>query len=183
MNILRLVAAGTALLIVGGCANGGDVLGPADPTRSVQGHASDLPALAARQVETSGQFAAHVDFSTLTLTPRGSNCLLEVRGELVFTGTIQGIATGQTSALVFAPCADVASNPPGTFPDVFKSELEFEGTVDGERARANVLYMGRVQPGGQIEGRLIFSSGVQGRLHVQAQVAVGGEYHGSVVVN
>jgi hypothetical protein len=183
MNILRLVAAGTALLILTACADGDDILGPTPPTRAVHDPLSDLPALAARQIETSGHFDAIVDFSTLTLTPRGSNCLLEVEGRLVFTGTIEGAATGQTSALVFAPCADVATSPPGTYPDVFKSELAFEGMVDGEPARANVLYMGRVQPGGQIEGRLILSNGVQGRLEVEAQVAVGGEYSGSVVIN
>ena len=175
MNILRLVATGIALLIIGGCGDGDDISGPNAPASSVQALS------VARQIETSGHFDAIVDFSTLTLTPRGSNCLLQVEGELVFTGTIEGTATGQTSALVFAPCADVATSPPGTYPDVFKSELEFEGTVDGEPARANVLYMGRVQPGGQIEGRLILSNGVQGRLAVEAQVAVGGEYRGSVV--
>ena len=86
-------------------------------------------------------------------------------------------------ALVVAPCADVMTTPPGTYRDVFKSELEFEGTVDGEPAEANVLYMGRVQPGGAIEGRLVFSNGVQGRLEVDAVVAVGGDYSGEVVVN
>ncbi|MFN2563900.1 MAG: hypothetical protein ABR499_02655 [Gemmatimonadaceae bacterium] len=117
------------------------------------------------------------------MTPRGRNCLLQVNGRLVFTGTIEGTATGTTRALVFAPCSEVATSPPGTFPDVFKSELRFEGTVDGKPAQANVLYMGRVQPGGQIEGRLVFSKGVAGRLEVDAQVAVGGKYRGSVVVH
>jgi len=173
MRILRLVATGTALLIVGGCA---DSRNTPDPTAPV------LAASPARQIQTSGHFDAIVDFSTLTLTPRGRNCLLQVNGQLVFTGTIEGAATGQTTALVFAPCADVATNPPGTFRDVFKSELAFEGTVDGEPARANLLYMGRVQPGGQIAGRLVFSNGVAGRLEVEARVAVGGEYSGSVVV-
>jgi hypothetical protein len=182
MRILRLVATGTALLVVGGCADGRNILDPTAPTPSVQGHSPELPASPARQIQASGHFDAIVDFSTLTLTPRGRNCLLRVDGQLVFTGTIEGVATGQTTALVFAPCSDVATSPPGTFPDVFRSELAFEGTVDGEPARANVLYMGRVQPGGQIAGRLVLSHGVQGRLEVEARVAVGGEYRGSVVV-
>ena len=76
----------------------------------------------------------------------------------------------------------MATTPPGTFRDVFKSELVFDGTVDGEPAHANLLYMGRVQPGGRIEGRLVFSRGVAGRLEVEARVAVGGEYRGAVVV-
>lgn len=181
MRILG-VAAGTALLIVGGCTDSRTILDPTPPALSVQGHSSELPASPARRIQASGHFDAIVDFSTLRLTPRGGNCLLQVNGQLVFTGTIEGAATGQTTALVFAPCSDVAANPPGTFPDVFRSELAFEGTVDGAPARANVLYMGRVQPGGQIAGRLVFSNGVQGRLEVEARVAVGGEYGGSVVV-
>jgi hypothetical protein len=180
MRILRLVATGTVLLIVGGCGDGSAIL---DPTPSVEGRSSDLSAARARKVQTSGHFAAIVDFSTLTLTPRGRNCLLQVDGQLNFTGTIVGEAVGQTTALVFAPCSDVAATPPGTFRDVFKSELKFEGTVAGEQASANVLYMGRVQPGGEIVGRILFSRGVQGRLEIEdTKVAVGGEYSGSVVV-
>src|SRR5918999_1152048 len=183
MNKLRLGFTGTVLLIVGSCTDGREMPVPTAPASSAESRSTQLAASAARRVETSGDFAALVDFSTLTLTPRGRNCLLRVNGQLVFTGTIEGTATGQTSALVFAPCSDVATTPPGTFRDVFKSELVFEGTVDGEPSQANVLYMGRVQPGGQIEGRLIFSKGVQGRLEGEAHVAVGGEYSGSVLVN
>jgi hypothetical protein len=182
MRYLRLVATGSALCIVGGCADGHAILDPTSPALSVQAHSSARSASAARRIQTSGHFDALVDFSTLTLTPTGRNCRLEVNGQLVFTGTIEGTATGVTTALVFASCSDVATSPPGTFPDVFKSDLAFQGTVDGEPAQANVLYMGRVQPGGQIEGRLVFSNGVAGRLEVEARVAVGGEYAGSVVV-
>ena len=105
------------------------------------------------------------------------------QGELVFSGTIEGAATGQTSALVFASCADVAASPPGTYPDVFTSQLVFEGTVDGEPARADVLYIGRVRPGGEIDARLVLSDGVWGVLEVfDARVAVGGGYRGTVIV-
>jgi hypothetical protein len=182
MKILRLVSTGTALLIVGGCADGRTILEPTAQALSFERHASAVPALSAGPVETSGHFDALVDFSTLTLTPRGRNCLLQVKGQLVFTGTIEGVGTGETSALVSAPCADVATTPPGTFSDVFKSELVFVGTVNGEPARANLLYMGQVEPGGHIAGRLVFSNGVAGRVEVDARVAVGGEYAGSVVV-
>jgi hypothetical protein len=182
MRILRLAGAGTALLILGGCADGRTTRDPISPVLSAQRQSSEGPVSTARRVDTSGEFDAIVDFTKLTLTPRGRNCLLRVDGALVFTGTIEGAATGQTTALVFASCAEVIAAPPGTFPDVFKSELAFEGTVDGQPACANVLYMGRVQPGGRIEGRLVFSDGVQGRLQVDAVVAVGGDYVGSVVV-
>jgi hypothetical protein len=181
MKTFQLIATGIALLTISGCTDARDALGPTAPAHEGQGQASQL-STRARQVETSGHFDALVDFSTLTLTPRGRNCRLQVDGRLVFTGTIEGTATGTTSALVFAPCSQVATSPPGTFRDVFKSELRFDGTVDGEPARANVLYMGRVQRGGRIDGRLVFSNGVAGRLEVDAQVAVGGDYHGSVVV-
>ena len=84
--------------------------------------------------------------------------------------------------LVFAPCEEVATTPPGTYRDVFRSELEFTGTVDGEPASAKVLYQGGVEPGGEIDAHLIFSRGVAGVLDADARVAVGGDYRGTVVV-
>jgi hypothetical protein len=182
MKILRLVVTGTAVLIAAAC--GHDVLGPDPaPAPAVQGNSPELAASAARRVETSGSFEAIVDFSTITFTPKGSNCLLTVKGKLVFTGTIVGEAPGQTNALVFATCADVASHPPGTYPDVFVSTLAFTGTVDGSPAEANVIYTGRSEPGGHISAHLIFYNGVAGVLDVDAQLAVGGTYDGSVVVH
>ena len=173
MRILRLVATGMAVCTVAGCA---------DSPTTPESQASALATSSARRVPASGQFDAQVDFTTLALTPRGRNCLIQVKGRLVFTGTLEGPATGQTTALVSARCADVAANPPGTFPDVFHSELVFAGLVDGEPARANVRYMGRSEPGGHIVARLLLSHGVEGRLAVDAQLAVGGEYDGSVVL-
>jgi hypothetical protein len=105
-----------------------------------------------------------------------------VQGHIIFHGTIEGTANGTTSALEFAPCSEVAVNPPGTFPDEFKSVAVFDGTVAGEPAHANLLYMGRVQVGGAIDGRFVFSNGVAGDLAVQSIVAVGGTYSGPVVV-
>jgi hypothetical protein len=172
-----------ALFTVGGCADGPAILGPGLPASSLQDRASAVTTSPARRIQASGEFDALVDFTTLTLTPRGRNCLIRVKGQLVFTGTLEGPAIGQTTALVFASCADVAANPPGTFPDVFHSELEFDGLVDGEPAEANMRYMGRSEPGGHIAGRLLLSHGVEGRLAVDAQLAVGGEYDGSVVVH
>jgi hypothetical protein len=182
MNIVRFVFTGTALLIVCGCGDGRDALTPTTPAFTVQAQSAEHSTSAARQVQTSGHFDAMVDFATVTLTPRGRNCLLQVDGTLVFTGTIEGTATAHTSALESAPCADVATNPPGTFSDVFKSEALFVGTVDGTPARANLLYQGRVQQGGHIDARLLFSHGVAGSLVADAVVAVGGTYRGMVVV-
>ena len=174
MIVRRLARLGTVLLIVGGCADTRTILEPTPPALSATA--------AARQVEASGHFDAVVDFSTLTLTPRGRNCLLQVSGQLLFTGTIVGTGTGQTTALVFASCAEVAVTPPGTYRDVFHFDGVFQGTIDGQPAEANLAYMGGVQPGGHIDGRLLFANGVAGRLEADAQVAVGGDYHGSVVV-
>jgi hypothetical protein len=180
MNILRRAAAGIAVLITAGCG-GRDLLAPSWSPAQAQSPAPS--ASTAGPVETSGLFDAHVDFRTLSLTPRGNNCLLVVKGELVFHGTIEGVAAGETTALVFATCDEVLSKPPGTDPDVFTSELVFNGTVNGEPATANVLYQGRSAPGGHISGHLIFSHGVSGALDAEAQVAVGGSYSGSLVVH
>ena len=167
----------TAAMLVGGCAQDNGLLAPAaddvHPSMTVT----------ARRTAASGDFLATVDFSTVTFTPRGRNCLLEIAGQLVFSGDIVGAAVGTTSALVFASCEAVSTTPPGTFRDVFRSELQFEGTVSGEQAQGSVMYQGGVQPGGQLEGRLLWSNGISGVLDVDAVVAVGGTYEGSLVVH
>lgn len=180
MKIVRVISSGMALWVISACGDGRDALHPTAPSLISQDLAS---ASAAAPTETSGHFDAIVDFATITLTPKGTNCLLQVSGRLVFSGTIVGTANGRTSALEFAPCDQVAVNPPGTFEDVFKSVAVFDGTVDGQPAHANLQYMGRVQVGGAIAGRFVFSNGVSGALDVNSIVAVGGEYHGSVVVH
>ena len=172
MRLHRLAFAGTAALLLCGCADAPGIVAPGSPARAAH---------AARQVDAAGSFDAIVDFSTLTLTPRGENCLLEVSGQLVFTGTLQGTATGQTSALVFATCEEVAAAP-GTHPDIFRSELAFEGTVDGEPVEATGWYMGRSTPEDGIDGRLVLHGDVRGELDVAARIAVGGTYQGSIVV-
>lgn len=180
MKRTHLVVSAMAGLVSISCADGPD---PLDPTASaVMLHATETSAVAG-PVAASGEFAAFVDFTTLTLTPRGANCLLQVDGELVFSGTIEGVATGTTTALVLATCAEVASAPPGTHRDVFKSELAFDGTVAGVPATAAMIYQGRVQEGGRIEGRIIASRGLAGVLQADAEVAVGGSYSGSIVVH
>lgn len=84
--------------------------------------------------------------------------------------------------LVFAPCSEVAAVPPGTFRDVFTSDLYFVGTVNGEPAESDALYQGVTHVGGAIEGHVHFSNGVAGVLDVDAVVAVGGSYDGRLVV-
>lgn len=139
-----------------------------------------VPASAVEEIEAEGVFIAEVDFPTISLTPVGANCLLEVKGQLIFEGTLEGVAKGTTRALIFAPCGDVAITPPGTFKDVFRSKLEFLGTVDGEPATADLSYRGITEVGGAIKALFHLSNGLKGVLKVDAIVAVGGSYDGSV---
>jgi hypothetical protein len=138
------------------------------------------PLVADDKIPASGTFTAALDFSTLSLSPVGANCLLRVDGVLTFTGTLNGEAVATTSALVLAPCADVAMSPPGTFQDVFKSELTFAGTVgeDPGLVEAHITYQGITKTGGAIQGRMLLNSGLKGNLEVDAVVAAGGTYQG-----
>ena len=179
----RNVVLSVALVIATmGCADAPEMLAPSKAAVAL--HDTPLGAsVNGHLVDAAGEFEAVVDFSTLTLTPRGQNCLLQVSGQLVFSGTIEGVGTGTTTALVLATCEEVASAPPGTHRDVFHSELTFEGTIGGTPAQAAMIYQGRVREGGQIEGRILASKGVAGVLAVDAIVAVGGSYSGSIVVH
>lgn len=130
------------------------------------------------KIPASGYFTATVDFSTLSLAPVGDNCLLEVEGVIEFTGTLDGIAPARTRALVLASCEHVAFNPPGAFKDIFKSRLEFAGTVNGVPTVADMTYQGITEVGGKMEAVFTFSDGLKGVLRVDAIVAVGGSYRG-----
>jgi hypothetical protein len=144
---------------------------------------SAAPPLSAQsRLPASGSFTAAIDFATLSLTPVGANCLLTVDGVLSFSGTLNGEAAGTTEALVLAPCADVAASPPGTYQDVFRSELTFTGTVAGnpDSVEAHITYQGVTKVGGTIGGRMLLTGDLRGNLDVDALVAAGGSYQGFV---
>ncbi len=86
-----------------------------------------------------------------------------------------------SAALVFASCDQVLVNPPGTFRDVFRSHLEFTGTLDGLPAQADITYLGTTSVGGNVAGLMILAHGLHGVLAVDAIVATGGTYEGVVI--
>lgn len=142
-----------------------------------------VPATANDELTASGTFDTTLDFSTLTVTPVGKACRLSVEGQLNFDGTLNGTADAATTALIFAPCSEVLSTPPGTFADVFRSRLEFQGTVAGTPVTAEILWVGVTRAGGEIDAvMLVGGDDVQGRLHVDATVGVGGSYQGTLTL-
>lgn len=183
MKGMRLILAVPAVLLFsGGCGDGQAVLEPAAPEAALHGNAPESRALAGNpRILASGEFIAVVDFTTLTFTPQGNHCILVVEGQLIFSGTLEGVGSGTTTARVFATCEEVLANPPGTFRDVFRFEGVFVGTVDGEPAQADFVYQGRAEAGGRIDARIHISGGLQGVLHADAQLAVGGSYEGFVI--
>lgn len=181
MKRTHLVATAAATVLFGSsCSDERTVLGPAPSQLALLAPPSE--AAAAAPMAATGEFEAIVDFETLMATPVGGNCLLEVEGELIFSGTLEGAAPGRTTAWVFASCPDVLAHPPGTFADVFKSVVEFDGTVNGEPAQARLVYLGRTEAGGHIDAWIRLSRGLRGVLQVDAELAVGGAYDGFVIV-
>jgi hypothetical protein len=138
-------------------------------------------AIAEEPPQASGTFAVTIDFETLSLTPVGANCLLEVEGAVEFAGTLEGQATSVTTALVRADCSEVVASPPGTFPDVFSARLEFAGSFDGVPVEADIVYRGTAEVGGAIRGVMTLSDGLRGALRVDAILARGGSYQGRAV--
>ena len=86
--------------------------------------------------------------------------------------------------VALAPCADVTTNPPGTFRDTFRAEVVLDGTVAGQAGTTYITYQGNTQPGGAVRGLLRVHDGtgeltnVRGVLKVQARAGVGGTYTG-----
>jgi hypothetical protein len=130
-------------------------------------------------VPAQGTFAAAVT-PPFQLEPRGASCELTVPGQLTFSGTLEGTAAGTTTALILAPCEEVAVTPPGTYFDVFRFEGEFNGTVaDKQVTDADITYAGITRPGGTIGAIIRLSGdGTTAVLHADARVLVGGDYSG-----
>lgn len=136
------------------------------------------PAWAQNVVRAQGEFTVTIDFPTLSLTPVDEHCLIVVEGVVEFSGTLDGIAPSRTRALAFASCEEVAVLPPGAYEDVFTAALEFAGKVADRPVVADIAYRGATAIGGNVDGVLIVSDGLGGRLAVDATVAVGGTYRG-----
>ena len=139
-------------------------------------------ASAAPALRAAGAFAADVDFTSLTATPRanGRHCELVVKGTLTFSGTLSGVAEGTTTAYVLAPCDAALAVPPGTFRDVFRFSGVFAGTVDGAAATGELTYAGVTRPGGDIGATIRLRGSASAVLRAKATVAVGGTYTGVV---
>ena len=133
-----------------------------------------------RLIRAKGEFTVEIDFSTLRLIPVKDQCFLEIKGIATFTGTLEGVAPGRTRALASTDCSTVASVPPGAFEDVFRSELEFVGTVKGKPAFFDISYRGVTQIGGAIDAVMLLSNGLKGVFKVDAIVAQGGSYEGFI---
>ncbi len=131
-------------------------------------------------VPAEGAFIAEVDFGSLTATPtRGNKCTFVVNGALTFDGTLEGIADGVTTAIIFAPCDDALANPPGTFFDVFRFVGDFDGTVAGEPTTGPLTYGGITRVGGHIDALIrLRGDAATAVLRADATVAVGGDYAG-----
>jgi hypothetical protein len=147
-------------------------------------HPADAARVAhARHVDASGAFMAEV----FTLVPRpvgNSKCEFVVQGRLTFSGTLEGVAEGTTTALIDAPCAE-ALNPAnlGAFRDVFRFEGTFSGAVAGVPANGDLSYAGVTRPGGSINANIkLRADGANATRHtVTAQLGVGGTYRGVAV--
>jgi hypothetical protein len=139
-------------------------------------------ASAAQPISSNGSFTVDIDFPPLSLTPVGANCQLVVEGEVEFTGTLEGTGSAVTTALVFASCDEVAGSAPGTYRDVFSSDIQFEGTLDGNPVTAGIRYHGTAAPGGAINAVMNFSGDLRGSVKVDGQLAVGGDYSGKIVL-
>ncbi len=149
-------------------------------------HQADAVQVAsARQVDAAGAFTALADFSSLVTRDVGnSKCEFLVQGTLTFTGTLEGVASGTTTALIDAPCSEALSNPPGTFRDVFRFEGDFAGTVDSVPATGDLSYAGVTRPGGSIDANIILRADqAKAELRtVDAQIGAGGTYRGVAVI-
>lgn len=176
MSTLKRAAAAltlTGLVVLGGL--------PAEATaRPAVARTASAP-----HVEATGAFVATVFFDTLRTREVGrSRCELTVQGQLTLSGTVEGVATGTTRALVDAPCPE-ATNPAnlGAFRDVFRFTGTFDGTVAGVPADGSFSYAGVTRPGGSVDANLkLRAPSAKAQLRtVTARLGIGGTYRGVAV--
>lgn len=128
---------------------------------------------------TQGTIAVELDGSTLTAGPVGHRaCRLHVNATLRLTGTIDGTASGSTTAIIKAPCDQALATPPGTFADVFQFSGTFQGTVRGKNTTARTRYAGVTRAGGAVLAVLTLRGTTSATVFVEAQAGGTGTYHG-----
>lgn len=159
-SILRtLLSCGVAVGAVGAMAGGAQ----ADP--AVQAG----PAPAAAVAPASGTFDIALD-AVLGVEPvRGDRCELTATSTLTLSGTVEGSAQGTSTVVIFAPCPQATSAPPGTYFDLFSFDGAFSGTVEGAAATGTISYSGVTRPGGEINNALMqLRGGVWATLRADA---------------
>ncbi len=131
-------------------------------------------------VRARGDVTTTLDFSTRAAREvAGGRCELVVDAVLSFTGTLAGNAVGTTTALVFAPCAEATSTPPGTFFDTFHFAGTFAGRVGGVVTLGDLDYIGLTSPGGKISATVLLNTPpADGLLRADGEVGGLGSYRG-----
>jgi hypothetical protein len=158
-------------LVIGTALAGGPAGASTEPT-GVGSASSPSP------VPASGTFDAIIDPDSFTFRDRLGGCELTVSGTLAFSGTLSGDAVGTTTALVFAPCSQVATQPPGAYADIFRFVGTFTGTVAGEPVTTTLTYAGVTHVGGAIDAAIVAGGDVPVAARADAIVATGGSYAG-----
>lgn len=138
----------------------------------------------AQSARAQGTIAVILDGSTLIASAVGRNaCQLRVDVTLQLTGTIDGTASGTTTAVIKAPCDQALATPPGTFADVFQFSGTFRGTVLGKNTTARTHYAGVTQAGGEVKAVLTLEGAVPAAVLVEAQAGGTGTYCGKASVH
>jgi len=170
--VWRVLAAGAAAVVLTSTAA---VAQAAPPSEKAQATRAGAPAAA----RASGDFTLAIAFPDAELRPVGrSACKLTVPVTIAFTGTLAGAADGSTVAVILASCNQVVAAPPGTFPDVFRFEGDFVGTVHGTAASGALNYAGVTSAGGAITAAITLAGDATAVLRAQAVVGGSGTYRG-----
>lgn len=110
----------------------------------------------------------------------GGNCVVDLRQQYTFSGTLDGTAEIDYRILTYGPCP--AGLPrPGSYRETWIAHGTFSGSFDGAEARARFTYTADVQRGGEVRGRIELGEGLSGELTVQGDFFSGAlSYEGDV---
>jgi hypothetical protein len=93
----------------------------------------------------------------------GTGCLVELTQPYKISGTLSGSLEIDYRILVYGSCG----KPPGTYDEEWIAYGSFNGTIEGKSGSGKFSYTANVKAGGDINGKMIFGQGVDGKLNVK----------------
>jgi hypothetical protein len=151
-----------ALVTLAGC--GARASGPAAPSSLEQPTGVQLDEIVGPT--ESGTFApVGPPLGPPTRVDAGGHCIIDLHQGYQVAGGLTGSFEIDYRIITYGPCP-VGPPVPGAYAEDWIAHGTFAGTVHGAPASASLSYTGHAKAGGEVQGRIVLSDGLEGQLRV-----------------